>query len=219
MGTENYLSLKFKQLFVLDGNLKKRFADINYNDAVSNIGSSAASTLNKNGFNIDGSICNNNNKDDSNNNRINFKRFWFYAESIGEVKIALYLCDLIKRNINTASPLFFISIKTASAHKILENYNCGSRSVRNYDNNGSNYNAHHRKDIIYFFNPVNFFSYFFSSYAALIKPDYFISIENSINSKYAEILYNSNNNIKIYLLDLNLKKEKFLKKKKRKRSK
>jgi hypothetical protein len=329
MKTDNYLLLKLKQLFALDGNLKKRFADVNSALAESNITRPAALKLNKNGFNIarsnkskdsnskdDNSNIsklglkssdnnskdsnskddkgkdnkNNNNKNNS-SNKINLKRFWFYAESIGEVKIALYLCDLIKRNIDTetnrntnaiiniannklninvnnnidsklningnnnidsklninannniynklningnnnidskinikrnnninsidiktqnsdnptipSTPIFFISIRTASAYKILENYNW-----RNCNNNNNNNN----KDIIYFFHPVSFFSFFFNSYAALIKPDYFISIENSINSKSAEILYDTNNNIKIYLLDLNLKKEKFLK--------
>jgi 3-deoxy-D-manno-octulosonic-acid transferase len=204
MRTDNYLLLKFKQLFALDGNIKSRFAKVNSDIAASGIRNSAIFKLNKNEYDIDGS---NKNIDDNGNNKINVKRFWFYAESIGEVKIALYLCDLIKRNIKTV-PVFFISIKTASAYKILENYSSRSRNVHN---NGSNYNAHYCKDIIYFFSPANLSSYFFNSYAALIKPDCFISIENSINSKYAEILYNNNNNVKIYLLDLNLKKEKFLK--------
>ncbi len=214
MGTDNYLSLKFKQLFALDGNIKRRLAMVNSDIAASGSRRLAVSVVNKNSSNID---CSNKNKDDSCNSKINFKKFWFYAESIGEVKIALYLCDLIKTQTSTsaampAAPVFFISIKTASAYKILENFSCRSRSNYNGSNyNGSNYNDSYRKDIIFFFHPANLFNYFFDSYAVSIKPDYFISIEHSVNSKYAEILYNNNNNVKIYLLDLDFKKEKFLK--------
>ena len=208
MGTDNYLLLKFKQLFALDGNIKSRFAEVNSDIAASDIGNFAAFKLNKNASGIDG-ISKDKDKDENGNNKINAERFWFYAESIGEVKIALYLCDLIKRNTQAPpAPVFFVSIKTASAYKILENYICCSSKVHN---NGSNHIDNNCNDIIYFFHPANLSNYFFNSYAALIKPDCFISIENSINSRHAEILYNNNNKVKIYLLDLNLKKEKFLK--------
>ncbi|MHB1694350.1 MAG: hypothetical protein ACYCUW_10820, partial [bacterium] len=156
----------------------------------------------------------------------------------------------------------FISVKTASAYKILKSYNCinlntfntlnnintanhtgvnnnnndndnaisntntinnkniiynaGSiNDTENIDNLKSsiydyNYNKNHSNNVIFFYHPVYFAPIFFKYYANLIQPDYFIAIEHSINNKSIEALFNDNNNIKIYLLDLNFKKEKYL---------
>jgi hypothetical protein len=154
-------------------------------------------------------------------------------------------------------PVFFISVKTASAYKILNSYNrinfdtfntlnnlnnniaddAGNDNIEgnaniinnkniiyndgnindaeNIDNLKNqfydyNHNKNHSSNIIFFYHPVYFTHIFFKYYANLIQPNYFISIEHSINNKCVEVLFNYNKNIKIYLLDLNFKKERYL---------
>ena len=255
MKTDNFLLIKLKQLFALDGDLKKYILNVN-----ANVNIIKADTKN----------FKNNDRNPDNCNSLNYKKFWFYAESIGEVKIALYLCDLIKENIKIKNaniiPVFFISFKTVSVYKILKNYNpinlntfndlnnintanhtcnfnaednvyiinninnkniihdtgnttINTKDTKNINNFKSlvydyNYNENNSNNIIFFYHPVYFAPIFFKYYVNLIKPDYFISIEHSINNKCVEILFNYNKNIKIYLLDLNLdlnfKKERYL---------
>lgn len=251
MKTDNLLRIKLKQLFALDINLKKNILNVN-----ADILEACSKNLNKD-------ICK-----PYNCSSLNYKKFWFYAESIGEVKIALYLCELIKENIKVKNinvmPVFFISVKTVSAYKTLKSYNSinintfntsntfnnlnninitngidnidndnvtGNANIinnkniiyndgnindaENIDNLKSqfydyNHNKNHSNNIIFFYHPVYFTHIFFKYYANLIQPNYFISIEHSINNKCVEVLFNYNKNIKIYLLDLNFKKERYL---------
>ncbi len=258
MKNDNLLWVELKQLFALDVNLKKYILNVN-----ADISGACSKNLNKDS------------RKPYNDNSLNYKKFWFYAESIGEVKIALYLCNLIKENIKVKNanimPVFFISIKTASAYKILKSYNsintntfdnlnnintanntCNFNAKDNVNiiNNVNNinnkniihntgnaaldtkdtkdikdikdinnfkspvydysYNENNSNNIIFFYHPVYFTPIFFKYYANLIQPDYFISIEHSINNKCVEILFNCNKNVKIYLLDLNFKKERYL---------
>ena len=250
MKNDNFLRIKLKQLFALDVNLKKYILNVN-----ADILESCSKNLNKDI------------RKPYNCSSLNYKKFWFYAESIGEVKIALYLCELIKENIKVKNvnvmPVFFISVKTVSAYKTLKSYNfinintfntsntfnnlnninitngidndnvisnayiINNKNIiynagninytENIDNLKShvydynyNYNKNHSNNIIFFYHPIYFTSIFFKYYANLIQPNYFISIEHSINNKCVEVLSNYNKNIKIYLLDLNFKKEKYL---------
>ncbi|MHB1680803.1 MAG: hypothetical protein ACYCTB_09915 [bacterium] len=202
MKNDNLLWVELKQLFALDVNLKKYILNVN-----ADISRACSKNLNKDS------------RKSYNDNSLNYKKFWFYAESIGEVKIALYLCDLIKENIKIKNaniiPVFFISFKTASAYKILKSYNYINtnnihNSINTHDIKSSDYNYNNSNNIIFFYHPVYFIPVFFKYYVNLIKPDYFISIEHSINNKYVEILFNYNKNVKIYLLDLNFKKERYL---------
>ncbi|MHB1645709.1 MAG: hypothetical protein EVG15_05025 [Candidatus Acididesulfobacter diazotrophicus] len=248
MKNDNLLRIKLKQLFALDVNLKKYILNVN-----ADILESCSKNLNKEIHKP------------YNCSSLNYKKFWFYAESIGEVKIALYLCELIKENIKVKNinvmPVFFISVKTVSAYKTLKSYNSININTSNTFNNinninitngidndndigntyiinnkniiynagninninnienidnlkshvyGYNYNKNHSNNIIFFYHPIYFTSIFFKYYVNLIQPNYFISIEHSINNKCVEVLFNNNKNIKIYLLDLNFKKERYL---------
>lgn len=119
---------------------------------------------------------------------LNPKRIWFYAESLGEFRLALYMIDIIKqifseKNIPSPAPIFFISFKTFSTLSLAE------RAAKN----GSR--------ILFFFHPFLSLKPIFKKYIYAVKPDYFISLQHPVSKKLVEELLNfgvdSNLNIKL----------------------
>ena len=127
------------------------------------------------------------NRDDS-----GLKKFWLFAESLGEFKLALYIIDIInsilEKNNNKNKPLFFISFKTISTYTI-------AKKILNSSGDFNNIN------IIYFFHPTSIFKKFLRRYIFTIKPDYFISIEHLVSNNLINELLKINT--KICFLDIN----------------
>lgn len=97
------------------------------------------------------------------------KRFWLFAESLGELRLALYAIGIINnilRDNNGNKPLFFISLKTNSAYMLAKKM---LSSSRDFDN------------IIYFFHPAGILKKIADAYISAIRPDYFISVEHIIS--------------------------------------
>ena len=100
------------------------------------------------------------------------KRFWLYAESLGEFRLAMQMAENIKSilagNKNEPPALFFISFKTYSVLSLAQK-TAGPEG-------GSG-------DIRYFFHPWPGFAPVLKKYAAAIKPDCFISIQRRVSKK------------------------------------
>jgi 3-deoxy-D-manno-octulosonic-acid transferase len=108
------------------------------------------------------------------------KRFWFYAESLGEFRLALCISDIISAVFAEKSepdPIFFISFKTFSTLSLAEK-----------NENGRTF---------YFFHPFLGFKTVFKKYILAVKPDYFISVQHPVSKKFVSELLNSGLNTKI----------------------
>ncbi len=118
------------------------------------------------------------------------KKFWLFAESLGEFRLALYIISIInnisEKNNDKNKPLFFISFKTNSAYAL-------AKKILNPPADFNN--------IIYFFHPAGIFKKLPNLYVSTIKPDYFISIEHPVSNKLIRELLNVN--AKICFLDIN----------------
>ncbi len=118
------------------------------------------------------------------------KKFWLFAESLGEFRLALYIIGIInnisEKNNDKNKPLFFISFKTNSAYAL-------AKKILNPPADFNN--------IIYFFHPAGIFKKLPNLYVSTIKPDYFISIEHPVSNKLIRELLNVN--AKICFLDIN----------------
>ena len=118
------------------------------------------------------------------------KKFWLFAESLGEFRLALYIISIInnisEKNNDKNKPLFFISFKTNSAYAL-------AKKILNPPADFNN--------IIYFFHPAGIFKKLPNLYVSTIKPDYFISIEHPVSNKLIMELLNVN--AKICFLDIN----------------
>ena len=118
------------------------------------------------------------------------KKFWLFAESLGEFRLALYIISIInnisEKNNDKNKPLFFISFKTNSAYAL-------AKKILNPPGDFNN--------IIYFFHPAGIFKKLPNLYVSTIKPDYFISIEHPVSNKLIMELLNVN--AKICFLDIN----------------
>ena len=118
------------------------------------------------------------------------KKFWLFAESLGEFRLALYIISIInnilEKNNDKNKPLFFISFKTNSAYAL-------AKKILNPPADFNN--------IIYFFHPAGIFKKLPKLYVSTIKPDYFISIEHPVSNKLIRELLNVN--AKICFLDIN----------------
>ncbi len=118
------------------------------------------------------------------------KKFWLFAESLGEFRLALYIISIInnilEKNNDKNKPLFFISFKTNSTYAL-------AKKILNPPADFNN--------IIYFFHPAGIFKKLPNLYVSAIKPDYFISIEHPVSNKLIRELLNVN--AKICFLDIN----------------
>ncbi|MCL4496718.1 MAG: hypothetical protein M1412_04065 [Deltaproteobacteria bacterium] len=118
------------------------------------------------------------------------KKFWLFAESLGEFRLALYIISIInnilEKNNDKNKPLFFISFKTNSAYAL-------AKKILNPPADFNN--------IIYFFHPAGIFKKLPNLYVSAIKPDYFIAIEHPVSNKLIRELLNVN--AKICFLDIN----------------
>ncbi|HEC24570.1 MAG TPA: hypothetical protein ENI54_00920, partial [bacterium] len=117
------------------------------------------------------------------------KRFWIYAESIGEFKSALYIMDTIrslpKNNGKENKKFFFISFKTSSTL-----YFARKRiSLSEYS-----------KSILYFFHPVMAFKFVSKRYVSAVDPGYFISVQHQISKNLLDMLLDAG--VKIFFIDI-----------------
>lgn len=94
-------------------------------------------------------------------------KFWFYAESIGEFRLALFISKTIRKLLThsgfTVKPVFYISFKTASVLPLARKLVDGQHKIN---------------DTVYFFHPVSVSSMFIKPYIENIRPDYFFCIEH-----------------------------------------
>ncbi|MHB1662038.1 MAG: 3-deoxy-D-manno-octulosonic acid transferase [bacterium] len=105
-------------------------------------------------------------------------RFWLYAESLGEFRLALYIIDIIESILlerNEIAPVFFISFKTRSTLSLAK------KNLTRKNN-----------EILYFFHPIFGLKYIFKKYVSAVKPDYFISVQHTISKKLIKELLNIN---------------------------
>ncbi|MCL4322316.1 MAG: hypothetical protein M0016_02910 [Deltaproteobacteria bacterium] len=118
------------------------------------------------------------------------KKFWLFAESLGEFRLALYIINIIndisERNSDKNKPLFFISFKTNSVYTLAKKILSQSADSNN---------------IIYFFHPAGIFKKLSNLYVSAIKPDYFISIEHFVSNNLTRELLNIN--ARMCFLDIN----------------
>ncbi len=121
---------------------------------------------------------------DRNGYHLGFKKFWLFAESLGEFKSALYVIDIISniltKNNDKNKPLFFVSFRTKSTYAI----------AKKILNSSGSFN-----DIIYFFHPAGIFKKLSKRYTLAIKPDYFISIEHAVSNNLMNELLKINTRI------------------------
>ena len=105
------------------------------------------------------------------------KRFWLYAESLGEFRLALHVVENIKSisagDKNEPPALFFISFKTYSVLSLAQ------KTAGQEGGSG---------DIRYFFHPWPGFAPVLKKYAAAIKPDCFISVQRRVSKKLIKLL-------------------------------
>ncbi|MHB8231554.1 MAG: 3-deoxy-D-manno-octulosonic acid transferase [bacterium] len=114
---------------------------------------------------------------------INPKKFWFYAESLGEFRLALYIIDIIKSVLSEKkeiNPVFFISFKTRSTLSLAKK-NLAKKSLVRKNN-----------EILYFFHPVLGLKYILKRYVSAVKPDYFISVQHPVSKNLIKELLNIN---------------------------
>ncbi|MHB1545512.1 MAG: 3-deoxy-D-manno-octulosonic acid transferase [bacterium] len=112
---------------------------------------------------------------------INSKRFWLYAESLGEFRLALYIIDIIKSILSEKKdpdPIFFISFKTFSTLSLAQ-----TSFKENKDATGGR--------ILYFFHPFLGLGTIFKKYVSIIKPNYFISVQHPVSKKLIKELLNT----------------------------
>ncbi len=99
-------------------------------------------------------------------NGLKSKRFWFYAESLGEFRLALDVADIIKSILyekKECPPIIFISFKTFSTLTLAEKYK----------NTG----------ILFFHHPFLILKPVLKRYVSAMKPDYFISVQHPVPKK------------------------------------
>lgn len=118
------------------------------------------------------------------------KKFWLFAESLGEFRLALYIAGIIngilEKNNGRNKPLFFISFKTNSTYAL-------AKKILDPPSDFNN--------IIYFFQPAGIFKKLTVRYVSAIKPDYFISIEHRVSNNLINELLKIN--ARICFLDVN----------------
>lgn len=111
-------------------------------------------------------------------------RFWFYAESLGEFRIALKTIEIIESVIssreNPAMPVFFISFKTYSAFEL------ALKTVGEYQG-AESVPGSVKSNVSYFFHPFNI-TPVIKKYLVLLKPDYFISVQHRISKNLFKLL-------------------------------
>ncbi len=115
---------------------------------------------------------------------LNGRRFWIYAESLGELRLALYIINIIKSILSEKKeqvPVFFVSFKTLSTDSLIQNL------LKKNENGG----------ILYFFHPFFGLKRVFRKYASIIKPNYFISVQHSVSKKLVNELLNFNSKTKL----------------------
>ncbi len=118
------------------------------------------------------------------------RRFWIYAESLGEFRLASYIIDIIKSILSEKkeqSPVFFVSFKTLSTDSLIQNF------LKKNENGG----------ILYFFHLFFGLKTVFKKYASRIKPDYFISVQHSVSKKLVNELLSLNSKTKLIFAGVN----------------
>ncbi|MFW0883626.1 3-deoxy-D-manno-octulosonic acid transferase [Candidatus Acidulodesulfobacterium sp. H_13] len=117
------------------------------------------------------------------------KRFWMYAESIGEFKSALYIMDTIRslpnNNEKESKKFFFISFKTSSTLYF-------ARKKINL--------SEYSKSMLYFFHPVAAFKFILKRYVSAVDPGYFISIQHHISKNLLNMLLDAG--VKVFFIDI-----------------
>ncbi len=112
------------------------------------------------------------------------KRFWIYAESLGEFRLALYIADIIKSIFSEKDeppPVFFISFKTFSTLALAQ--------MLAEKNKGGG--------ILYFFHPFPGLKPIFKKYASAVKPGYFISVQHPASKRLIKEIFNAVPNAKL----------------------
>ncbi len=117
------------------------------------------------------------------------KRFWIYAESIGEFKSALYIMDTIKslskNNGKENKKFFFVSFKTSSTLYFARK----KISLSEYS-----------KSMLYFFHPVTAFKFVLKRYVSAVGPGYFISVQHHISKNLLNMLLDAG--VKVFFIDI-----------------